>query len=160
MTGTDGYTPAEVRFGLFNRLDRLKELSVPNDIKRDQTILISELKDKLTRRKTKKHVIEGTKFATNEKVIIKNPLYLKRNAAHKPYLGPFRVEKQDNVSVWLSKEGDPTIRKEVKVSEVFRFIESTGKAVGTVDGLVTVPAVRFATTGGGGELMELGQEGK
>ena len=70
------------------------------------------------------------------------------------------MEKQDQVSVWLSKEGDPTIRKEVKVSEVFRFIESTDKVVGTVDGLVTVPAVRFATTSGGGELMVLGQEGK
>ena len=34
-------------FRLFNRLDRLKELSVPDEIKRDQTILIDQLKEKL-----------------------------------------------------------------------------------------------------------------
>ena len=70
---------------------------------------------------------------------------MKRNAAHKPYLGPFRVEKQDSVSVWVTKEGDPTIRKEVKISEVFRFKENTDKVVGAVESIVTIPAVKFAT---------------
>ena len=32
MTGTNGYTPAEVRFGLWNKLDKLKDLLVPEDI--------------------------------------------------------------------------------------------------------------------------------
>ncbi len=55
---------------------------------------------------------------------------------------------------------DPTIRKEVKVSVVFRFTDSADKVVGTVDGLMTVPAVRFATAGGGGEPMVLGELSK
>jgi hypothetical protein len=148
MSTPDGYTPAEVRFGLFNRLDRLKELLVPKELKQGQQALLEELKVKLARKKSKKGISEGTRFAANEKVIIKNPLYLKRNAAHKPYLGPFRVEKQDGVSVWITKEGDPTIRKEVKIAEVFRFKENTDKVVGNVEGIKTIPAVKVATVVG------------
>ena len=116
------------------------------------------LRKNLVAKKAKKPIVEGTQFAVNEKVIIKNPVYLKRNAAHKPYLGPFRVEKQNGVSVWLVKDGDPTVRKEVKVSEVFRYNDSTDKVVGKIHGLVTVSAVRPATASGGGELMTLGTD--
>ena len=49
----------------------------------------------------------------------------KENAAHKPYLGPYGVEKQDGISVWLYKEGDPTVRKEVKISEIAIFAFKT-----------------------------------
>ena len=86
MTGTNGFTPAEIRFGMFNRLDTLKELLVPEEIAKGQRDTKEELRQAQIRRKAKKAISEGTKFKPNEKVIIKNPLYLKRNAAHKPYL--------------------------------------------------------------------------
>lgn len=153
MTGSNGFTPAEIRFGLFNRLDSLKELIVPDEIAKDQRDVQEGLKQALVRRKAKKAIIEGTKFRQNEKVIIKNPLYLKRNAAHKPYLGPFRVEKQTETSLFLYKDGDPTVRKEVKTSEVFRFRDMADKEIGVVDGLVAIPAIRPATASGGDEPM-------
>ena len=58
MTGTNGYTPAEVRFGLYNRLDKLKDLQVPEEIARNQAELTSILKQKLVARRAKKPILD------------------------------------------------------------------------------------------------------
>jgi hypothetical protein len=154
MTNTDGYTPAEIRFGMFNRLDSLKELIVPELIAKEQRNIQETLRQKLIFRKAKKDIRIASIFKPNEKVIIRNPFHLKRDSAHKPYLGPFRVEKQTDSSVWVSKESDPSIRKEVKISEVFRFIDSADKACDTVHGLTTVPSLQ-PTTASSDESMIL-----
>ena len=62
-------------------------------------------------------------FKVIEKVIIKIPIHLKRNAAHKPYLGSLRVVKQGPTSVTVALDTDPQIIKAVKTSEVFHFRE-------------------------------------
>lgn len=143
MSGSTGFSPAEVRFGLHNRLDRCKELIVPKDRSESQVGPMEILKNKVLKGKAKKAAIEGSIFKPNEKVIIKNPIHLKRNAAHKPYLGPFRVVKQDATSVTVVLESDSKVIKSVKTSEVFRFKEAPveAKVLGQVMGLKTVPNV-------------------
>jgi hypothetical protein len=150
-TNTDGFTPAEVRFGLFNRLDRVKEIQAPDDVASYQKEIIAKISDAQLARDKRKPISEGSIFKKDEKVIIKNPIYLKRNAAHKPYLGPFRVDKQTGTSVWVISEENATVRKEVKTSEVFRFKSAPQEAIDKINGLKTVPAKPSSVekTGGG-----------
>jgi hypothetical protein len=141
MKGSIGYTPAEVRFGLFNRLEGLSETAVPVFIAEAQQSLADSIKAGLAKKNFKKVLKEGTIFAVNEKVIIKNPTHLKRNSAHKPYLGPFRVVKQGASSVTVVLDADPKVIKEVRTSEVFRFKESPIAScdLGTVTSVVLGP---------------------
>ena len=99
MKGSTGFTPAEVRFGLFNRLEGLFESAVPDEIAEAQKKLSIGIREGLAKLKLRKKLKEWTVFKINEKVIIKNPIHLKRNAAHKPYLGPFRVVKQGRYKI-------------------------------------------------------------
>ena len=73
---------------------------------------------------SRKQVVELSQFKTNELVIIKNPIHLKRNPAHKPYSGPFKATSQTKNSVTLTLVSNPAISKVVKTSEVFKFRES------------------------------------
>ena len=59
----------------------------------------------LDKLKWRKELKEGTVFKVIEKVIIKIPIHLKRNAAHKPYLGSLRVVKQGPTSVTVALDG-------------------------------------------------------
>lgn len=141
MKGSIGYTPAEVRFGLFNRLEGLVDIAVPVFIAEAQQSLADSIKAGLAKKNFRKVLKEGTIFAVNEKVIIKNPIHLKRNSAHKPYLGPFRVIKQGTTSLTVVLDADPKVIKEVKTSEVFRFKELpiTSSDLGTVTSVVLGP---------------------
>ena len=141
MTGSTGYSPAEIRFGIANRLDGLKELSVPPGLAQQQKEVIDIAKANLDKHKKKKEISELSVFKSNELVIIKNPIHLKRNVRHSPYLGPFKVTSQNNTAVTLTLASNPTIIKTVKNSEVFRYKEHTvpRDQIATVPGLSLVP---------------------
>ena len=106
-----------------------------------QQSLAEGIKAGLAKKNFRKVLKEGTIFAVNDKVIIKNPIHLKRNSAHKPYLGPFRVIKQGATSVTVVLDADPKVIKEVKTSEEFRFKELliASSDLGTVTSVVLGP---------------------
>ena len=143
MTGPTGYSAAEIRFGLYNRLDGIKEILAPPEIANFQTEMVNLARDRLVGRQNRKNISHLSTFKNNELVIIKNPVHLKRNVGHNPYLGPFKVTSQDNNSVTITLATDPTIIKRVKTSEVFRFKDNLVplEQVSPVPGLSLVPAV-------------------
>jgi len=144
MTGSTGYSPAEIRFGAHNRLDAIKEMLVPAEIAEQQAKVIAVAKQNLLLKKAKKDISKLSVFKPNELVIIKNPVHLKRNVSHKPYLGPFKVVGQDNLAVTVTLAADPTIIRKIKISEVFRFKDNVAKLdeIGTVPGLKLVPSCK------------------
>ena len=141
ITGSTGYSPAEIRFGAHNRLDAIKEILVPVEIAEQQANEIAVAKQNLLMKKAKKDISRLSVFKPNELVIIKNPVHLKRNAAHTPYLGPFKVSSQTNTSVTVTLVSNLTIMKTVKTSEVFRFKDGlvAKEQITTVPGLTRVP---------------------
>jgi len=147
MTSSTGYSPAEIRFGLFNKLDAIKDLKVPEELAADQLEMLARAKEKLITRRNKKVLSNLTNFKINELVIIKNPLHLKRNVGHNPYLGPFKVSSQTNTSVTVTLVSNPTIIKTVKTSEVFRFKDGlvSKNQISTVPGLTLVPRLAETT---------------
>ena len=145
MTGSTGYSPAEIRFGMHNRLDGIKIPLVPPDLMAQQIELLQDAKGNLEKKLSRKQIKDLSLFKTNDWVIIKNPSHLKRNAAHKPYLGPFKVTSQTNTSLTLTLASNPSIMKVVKTSEAFKFKGSDVPAslVGAPVGLKLIPNVRI-----------------
>ena len=143
MTGTTGYSPAEIRFGMHNRLDGIKIPLVPPELIAQQKELLQNAEENLEKKLSRKQVKELSVFKTNDLVIIKNPTHLKRNAAHKPYLGPFKVTSQTNTNLTLALATNPSIMKVVKTSEAFKFKGSDvpASSVGAPVGLKLIPNV-------------------
>jgi hypothetical protein len=143
MTGTTGYSPAEIRFGIHNRLDGIKIPLVPPDLMAQQKELLQNAKENLEKKLSRKQIKDLSVFKTNDLVIIKNPTHLKRNAAHKPYLGPFKVTSQTNTNLTLTLASNPSIMKVVKTSEAFKFKGSDVPVslVGAPVGLKLIPHV-------------------
>ena len=98
-------------------------------------------------RPAKKDISKLSVFKPNELVIIKNPVHLKRDVSHNPYLGPFKVTGQTNTAVTLTLVSNPTIIKTVKTSEVFRFKDGMASKdqIATVPGLSLVPCQASTT---------------
>jgi len=148
MTGTTGYSPAEIRYGLHNRLDGIKIPLVPPELMIQQTEMLKNAKENLKKKMSRKQIKDLSLFKINDLVIIKNPTHLKRNAAHKPYLGPFKVISQTNTSLTLALATNPSIIKVVKTSEAFKFkgSEIPTSSIGAPGGLKMVPNVPMVQT--------------
>jgi hypothetical protein len=106
-------------------------------------------KANIEKRKSKKEITELSEFKINELVIIKNPIHLKRNVRHSPYLGPFKVSSATNTSVTLTLASNPTIIKTVKNSEVFRYKDQ----IAPRDQIATVPGHSLVPFAAGGSAM-------
>jgi len=121
VSSATGLSPASIRYGIFNKLETV---SMPEGANKDfQKDVLVHLKEKLRNRALCKKVSQGSMFVTGEKVIVRNPIYLKRDVNYKPYLGPFIVVRQTKASILMSEPGFPNKTREVKISEVHRYKE-------------------------------------
>ena len=102
MAINNGHSPAELRYGIHNKLDAIKIPSIPPEMVAEQTATLKSEQSKQEKKLSKKQISELSEFKINEFVIIKNPTHLKRNPAHRPYLGPFKVTAQTNTSRTLA----------------------------------------------------------
>ena len=146
MAVNNGHSPAELRFGIHNKLDAIKIPLIPPEMLAEQSAALQNEQIRQEKKLSKKQVSELSIFKINELVIIKNPTHLKRNPAHRPYLGPFKVTAQTITSLTLTLVSNPTIIKVVKNSEAFRYKDSEISAdqVGSPQGLKLVPNVPLA----------------